>query len=329
LCTGAILPYYELSESLQENRMPSQLVRIATRKSPLALWQAKFVQAELERVYDNIQVELVPITTEADKNLTVSLPKLGGKSVFVKELEQALLDDKADIAVHSMKDVPMDFPEGLGLAVMCQREDASDAFVSQQYTSLDELPKGAKVGTSSLRRQCQLRALRPDLEFLDLRGNVGTRLEKLDAGNYDAIILASAGLIRLGLEKRITQRLSVEQCLPAAGQGAVGVEVRVADPSIHSLLMPLNHAPTAQCLLAERVMMIRLGGGCEVPIAAYEIHSSPDQIWLRAMVGLADGSERIYSDLCGDSRDPASIGVAVAEDLLSQGAAQILKNTNG
>ena len=221
------------------------ILRIATRKSKLALWQAHFIKAELQRFHPGLTVELLGMTTKGDKILDVPLAKVGGKGLFVKELEQAMLEGRADIAVHSMKDVPMEFPEGLGLAVICAREDPTDAFVSNHFNYLEELPKGAKVGTSSLRRQLQIKALRPDLQLLDLRGNVNTRLAKLDAGEYDAIILASAGLMRLDFHHRIQSRLTDAQCLPAGGQGAVGVECRLEDAATKALLAPLHHKDSA------------------------------------------------------------------------------------
>ena len=227
--------------------MPTDTLRIATRKSPLALWQAEFVRAQLQLHHPGLAVELVTFTTRGDKILDTPLAKIGGKGLFVKELETALLENSADIAVHSMKDVPMDFPEGLGLAVICEREDPRDAFVSERFATIDALPIGARVGTSSLRRQCQLRALRPDLEIISLRGNVNTRLAKLDAGDYDAIILATAGLLRLDFGARIRDRISTQLSLPAGGQGAVGIEVRSDDARVSALLQPLHHEPTALC----------------------------------------------------------------------------------
>lgn len=219
--------------------MSVDIVRIATRQSPLALWQAEFVKAQLEHFHPNIKVELVTMVTKGDKILDTPLAKVGGKGLFVKELETAMLEGRADIAVHSMKDVPVEFPEGLGLEVICEREDPRDAFVSNKYKNLDELPQGSVIGTSSLRRQCQIRAARPDLIIRDLRGNVGTRLGKLDAGEYDAIILAAAGLIRLEMPERIASLIEPEQCLPAVGQGAVGIECRLDDERIKELLAPL------------------------------------------------------------------------------------------
>jgi hydroxymethylbilane synthase len=303
-------------------------IRIATRESQLALWQAYFIKAELERHHPGIVVEILGMKTKGDKILDVPLAKVGGKGLFVKELEQAMLEDRADIAVHSMKDVPMEFPEGLGLSVICEREDPSDAFVSNHYNNLDELPQGAKVGTSSLRRQLQIKALRPDLQLLDLRGNVNTRLAKLDAGLYDAIILASAGLMRLDFHDRIKSRLTDEQCLPAGGQGAVGVECRLSDAATMALLAPLHHADTADRVMAERALNKHLEGGCQVPIACFA-ELEGDQLWLRGLVGEVDGSRVLTTEIRGSREDAESLGIAAAEDLLSKGAGEILKAIYG
>ncbi|HID4613718.1 TPA: hydroxymethylbilane synthase, partial [Pluralibacter gergoviae] len=264
--------------------MLDKILRIATRQSPLALWQAHYVKERLEAHHPQLQVELVPMVTRGDVILDTPLAKVGGKGLFVKELELALLEGRADIAVHSMKDVPVAFPQGLGLSVICERGDPRDAFVSNHYASIDALPAGSIVGTSSLRRQCQLAASRPDLVIRSLRGNVGTRLGKLDAGEYDAIILAVAGLQRLGLESRIRQPLSPEQSLPAVGQGAVGIECRMDDERTLALLAPLNHPETAVRVTAERAMNTRLEGGCQVPIGSYAELIDGD-VWLRALVG--------------------------------------------
>lgn len=298
---------------------------IATRESPLALWQAEFVQARLRRTHPDLEVELLGMTSRGDQLLDVPLAKVGGKGLFVKELETALLDRSADIAVHSMKDVPMDFPEGLALGVICEREDPSDAFVSNSYQTLEELPAGAVVGTSSLRRECQLRARRPDLEVKFLRGNVNTRLRKLDEGEYDAIILASAGLIRLGMAQRIRQSIAVADSLPAGGQGAVGIELRSDDPQVLALLQTLHHEPTAQRVTAERALNQRLQGGCQVPIACYAQHiDNGDRLWLRGLVGKPDGSLLLRAEAKAAVSDVQELGVRVAEDLLAQGAAAIL-----
>lgn len=302
----------------------SQIVRIATRKSALALWQAEFVKAELIRHHPDIQVVLVPMSTQGDKILDTPLAKIGGKGLFVKELETAMLDGRADIAVHSMKDVPVAFPDGLVLQTICQREDPRDAFVSNQFRSLNELPQGAVVGTSSLRRQCQLKALRPDLTVRDLRGNVNTRLAKLDNGEFAAIILASAGLIRLGFASRIASYLEPEQSLPANGQGAVGIECRSDDTVIQQLLAPLEHQSTRLCVLAERAMNRRLQGGCQVPIGAFATLNG-EQLQLRGLVGSLDGSTILHASHSGKADDAEQIGLQVAEQLLAQGAGTILQ----
>jgi hydroxymethylbilane synthase len=298
-------------------------LRIATRKSALALWQAEFVKAQLLHFHPELNVELVPMSTQGDIILDTPLAKIGGKGLFVKELEQAMLDGRADIAVHSMKDVPVEFPEGLELHTICEREDPRDAFVSNQYKQLDELPQGAVVGTSSLRRQCQIRALRPDLDIRDLRGNVNTRLAKLDNGDYDAIILAAAGLLRLEMPERIASYIEPEQSLPANGQGAVGIECRSDDAQTKAYLAPLEHAVTRTRVLAERAMNRRLEGGCQVPIGAYaEVEG--DQVTLRGLVGAVDGSEILRDEVSGASADAEQLGVELAEKLLAQGADKIL-----
>lgn len=308
--------------------MSDKLLRIATRESPLALWQAEYVQAQLLQAHPGLTVELVPMTTRGDQILTSPLSQIGGKGLFIKELEVAMLEGRADIAVHSMKDVPMEFPEGLGLLAICEREDCRDAFVSNQYQSFEALPQGAVIGSSSLRRQCQLRALRPDLQLRDLRGNVGTRLRKLDAGEYDAIILASAGLLRLGMPERIAQYLPVEVSLPAGGQGAVGIEGRLDDSATQALLACLHHENTALCVSAERAMNAQLQGGCQVPIAALAQLSETDkgtQLYLRGLVGTVDGSHILRSEISGAAHLADDLGVILAEDLLRQGAAAILE----
>ena len=303
-------------------------IRIATRKSALALWQAEYVKARLQEAHPGIEVTLVPMVSRGDKLLDSPLSKIGGKGLFVKELETALLNNDADIAVHSMKDVPMDFPEGLGLFCICEREDPRDAFVSNTYASLDALPQGAIVGTSSLRRQAQLLARRPDLVIHFLRGNVNTRLAKLDAGEYDAIILAAAGLIRLGFAARIADNLSVEHSLPAGGQGAVGIECRSADIDLHALLTPLHHADTAARVIAERAMNKHLNGGCQVPIACYAVLEG-EQMWLRGLVGDPAGTLLLRAEARAPQVDAQALGVQVAEALLAQGAAKILKAVYG
>lgn len=304
--------------------MLEKTLKIATRQSPLALWQANYVKDRLQQLYPDLTIELVPMVTKGDVILDSPLAKIGGKGLFVKELENALLTQEADIAVHSMKDVPMQFPEGLGLAVICQREDPRDAFVSHSYRTFAELPQGAVVGTSSLRRQCQLKALRPDLDIRSLRGNVGTRLSKLDNGDYDAIILASAGLIRLGLADRIASFIDVEQSLPAAGQGAVGIECRTDDVQVHTLLAPLADAETTYCVRAERAMNNHLQGGCQVPIGGYAVLQQ-GQLYLRALVGDIDGSRIIRAEGKSAVENAEVLGVQIAEQLLAQGADKILQ----
>ena len=303
-------------------------IRIATRKSPLALWQAHFVQSRLQQLYPQLRVELLPMSTKGDKILDSPLAKVGGKGLFVKELEQAILAGDADIAVHSMKDVPVEFPDGLGLSIICERDDPRDAFVSSRFPSLAELPAGSRVGTSSLRRQCQLRASRPDLQILDLRGNVNSRLAKLDGGEYDAILLAAAGLKRLGLHERISALLPAELSLPANGQGAVGIECRLDDNELLSLLAPLEHPQTRQRVLAERAMNRALQGGCQVPIGAYA-ELEGDTLWLRGLVGLPDGSRILRAELRGTASEPEALGQALAEQLLTQGAAELLAKVYG
>ena len=306
----------------------SREIRIATRKSALALWQAEYVKARLEQAHPGLKVSLVPMVSRGDKLLDAPLAKIGGKGLFVKELETALLENEADIAVHSMKDVPMDFPEGLGLFCICEREDPRDAFVSTTYESLDALPAGSVVGTSSLRRQAQLLARRPDLKIQFLRGNVNTRLAKRDAGEYDAIILAAAGLIRLGFEDRIRSSISAEDSLPAGGQGAVGIECRSADADVHALLAPLHHRETALRVTAERALNKHLNGGCQVPIACYALLED-DQLWLRGLVGQPDGGLLLRAEARAASSDAEALGVRVAEALLAQGADAILQAVYG
>lgn len=304
--------------------MSAKVLRIATRESPLALWQAEYVKSRLEGAHAGIRVELLPMTTRGDQILDSPLSRIGGKGLFIKELEVALIEGRADLAVHSMKDVPMEFPEELGLAVICEREDCRDAFVSNRFATVAELPTGAVVGSSSLRRQCQLHAARPDLVIRDLRGNVGTRLRKLDDAEFDAIILASAGLIRLGKRERIREYLAPELSLPAGGQGAVGIETRVADTATRELLLPLHHEPTALCVQAERAMNRRLQGGCQVPIAALGVING-EELHLRGLVGTVDGSRVLRSEITGNKHIGAELGEILAEDLLRQGAAAILE----
>ena len=305
-------------------------LRIATRKSALALWQAEHVKGLLERFHPHLSVELVPLSTRGDQILDTPLAKIGGKALFVKELEEAMLDGRADLAVHSMKDVPMQFPEGLGLSVILESGAPTDAFVSNHYASVEALPQGARVGTSSLRRGLQVSARRPDLEVLPLRGNVQTRLGKLDAGDFEAIILATTGLQRLQLADRITAELTPEESLPACGQGALGIECRYDDAELISLLAPLDHAETATRVRAERALNTRLDGGCQVPIGGYAVlENDGDTLWLRGLVGHPDGSVVLRAESRGSAMEPESLGIRVAEDLLDQGAGEILAEVYG
>ncbi len=304
--------------------MTQHTLKIATRKSALALWQAEFVKARLEHFHPELTVELVPMVTKGDIILDSPLSKVGGKGLFVKELEVAMLEGRADIAVHSMKDVPVEFPEGLGLEVICEREDPRDAFVSNTINSFAQLPHGAIVGTSSLRRQCQIKALRPDLDIRDLRGNVNTRLAKLDDGQYDAIILAAAGLIRLEMPERIQEFIEPETMLPANGQGAVGIECRTDDERIKALLAPLEHTETRHRVIAERAMNRALEGGCQVPIGSFATIEG-EQIHLRGLVGAVDGSTILHAEINGTVGEAEQMGQALAQTLLDKGADSILK----
>ena len=310
--------------------MSTRTLRIATRSSALALWQAEFIKAELERLHDHLTIELVKIKTQGDKILDVPLAKVGGKGLFVKELEEAMLDGRADLAVHSMKDVPMEFPEGLGLVAICERDDPTDAFISNHYGTLEQLPQGAVVGTSSLRRETQLRANRPDLEIKMLRGNVNTRLAKLDAGEYDAIVLASSGLKRLGFHDRIRYCMPDTLSLPAVGQGALGIECRLADTELQALLAPLNHTDTADRVKAERALNRRLEGGCQVPIAAYALLEDNDTtVWLRGLVGAVDGSQIFRVEGRAPRAEGERLGRELAEQLLALGADKVLAEIYG
>jgi hydroxymethylbilane synthase len=309
--------------------MSKRTLRIATRSSALALWQAEFIKSELERLNDNIEVELVKIKTQGDKILDVPLAKIGGKGLFVKELEEAMLAGKADLAVHSMKDVPMEFPEGLGLVAICEREDPTDAFVSNDFENVDALPHGAVVGTASLRREAQLRAYRPDLEIRTLRGNVNTRLAKLDAGDYNAIVLASSGLKRLGFHDRIRYCLPDTISLPAVGQGALGIECRLDDADLISMLAPLDHRDTSDRVKAERALNRRLQGGCQVPIAAYALLEDEDTLWLRGLVGAVDGTKVFRVEGRAPRSEGERLGRELAEDLLALGADKVLADIYG
>lgn len=313
-------------------------LKIATRQSPLAMWQAEHIKSRLESLYSDLKVDLVTMVTKGDKILDTPLAKIGGKGLFVKELEQALYDGRADIAVHSLKDVPMELPEGLTLGTYCKREAPTDAFVSNSYEQLDQLPQGAVVGTASLRRQCQIKAYRPDLQIKSLRGNVQTRLSKLDAGEYDAIILATSGLQRVELSDRIRQEIDIDISLPAVGQGALAIECRADDQAVLELLKPLNDGQARIRLKAERALNRRLEGGCQVPIAAYAViekdseQTNQKTLWLRGRVGSEDGMTLLKAekrvDLTGDqaSREAQAeqLGIDVADELLSLGADGIL-----
>jgi len=303
--------------------MSEEILRIATRKSPLALWQAHYVSDQLKLHHPELKIELVTMTTQGDKILDTPLAKVGGKGLFVKELETGMLEGRADIAVHSMKDVPVEFPSGLHLGVICEREDPRDAFVSNNFKTLEALPQGARLGTSSLRRQSQIAALRPDLKIVDLRGNVNTRLKKLDEGEYDAIILAAAGLKRLQFEDRITQFIGTDICLPAIGQGAVGIECRNDDTRVNNLIAPLNDNKTQIRVLAERAMNARLQGGCQVPIAGYAEYDR-GIVLLRGLVGQVDGQKIIRGEIAGPPENAEELGMVLAEDLLARGADKIL-----
>ena len=299
-------------------------LKIATRQSPLALWQAEHIRERLELLHPGLKVELVTFVTQGDKILDTPLAKIGGKGLFVKELEAALLDGRADLAVHSMKDVPMQLPQGLSLAVTCEREDPFDAFVSNQFESFEALPQGARLGTSSLRRKCQILKQRPDLDVIDLRGNVGTRLSKLDEGQYDAIILASAGLKRLGLQARIRHTLVPEVSLPAVGQGALGLECRTDDQQVLDLILPLMHAETDACVRAERAFNAYLEGGCQVPIAGYATLTETG-LTMEGRVGSVDGQTLLKAVVKGPADDAEALGVVLAQELLTQGAGELLK----
>lgn len=304
--------------------MTKRHLTIATRESPLAMVQAQFVQSALEALHPGLRVSLLPLTTQGDRRQEVALRQIGGKGLFVKELEEALYDGRADLAVHSMKDMPMVLPPGLALPVMCAREEVRDVLVSNAYTSLMSLPPAAKIGTASLRRQTQLLALRSDLIMEDLRGNIQTRLRRLDESDFDAIVLAGAGLIRMGLQARITTYLSTDDSLPAAGQGALGLECRADDKATLALIQPLNHERTFQAVSAERAVCAVLQGGCQVPIAAYAtVHH--DRLHCEARVMNAKGTRVLKAELRGDANQAESIGSRVGEVLLQQGAADILK----
>jgi hydroxymethylbilane synthase len=301
---------------------PRKLV-IASRESALAMWQARHIQARLQALYPDATVEILGMTTTGDQILDSPLARIGGKGLFVKELEQALADGRADLAVHSMKDVPMNLPEGFALAATGEREDPRDAFVSVRFQRLEDLPEGSIVGTSSLRRQSQLQARFPHLKIESLRGNLQTRLRKLDEGQYAAIILAAAGLIRLGLEDRITQLIGPENSIPAVGQGALGIEIRADRDDMRTLLEPLNHADTAACVVAERAMSRALAGSCTVPLGAYA-YIDNGRLHMSGFVATVDGSEMVRDSIEGAPKDADALGRALAEKLIAQGADRIL-----
>ncbi len=304
--------------------MATEILRIATRKSQLAMWQAEHISAELQRLHPDLHVELVPMSTRGDEILDQPLARIGGKGLFMKELEDGMLRGDADLAVHSMKDIPWRLPDGFDLAAVSDRADPRDAFVSNHYTDLDELPHGARVGTASLRRQCQIKDRRPDLEIEVLRGNVQTRLRKLDDGLYDAIILAASGLDRLELTDRIAGRLTPEQSLPAVGQGALGIECRAGDERVMGLVASLNHEPTRIRITAERAMNARLEGSCQVPIGGYA-ELDGDEVHLRGLVGAPDGSRVIRGETRGPAVEAEDLGTRLGDDLLNRGAGEILQ----
>lgn len=302
------------------------VLKIATRKSPLALWQAEFVKSNLESLNPGLDVELVKMTTQGDQILNSPLSKIGGKSLFIKELEVGMMEGRADIAVHSMKDVPYELPQGFEIGAILERENPFDAFVSNAFNSIGDLPIGARVGSCSLRRIVQLKALRPDLVILDLRGNVNTRLKKLDDGEYDAIILACSGLIRLGFEDRIKQHLSPETSLPAVGQGALGIEIRSNDHEISSLVKPLIHKKTLNEVSAERALNATLQGGCSVAIGAFAT-SNGSELKLSGMVGNVASGKILRVEELGDMNKPLDLGIITAKKLLSLGARELLNET--
>jgi len=305
--------------------MAKKKLRIATRKSPLAMWQSAFVKAQLEAAHPGLEVSLIGMQTQGDKILDVPLAKIGGKGLFTKELEQRIAAGQADIAVHSMKDVPMDLPEGFMLGAILERHDPTDAWVSNTYPTLEDMPAGSVLGTSSLRRKAQLQALRPDIVIKDLRGNVGTRLHKLDAGEYDAIILATAGLERLEMSERIRSKLDKDVCLPAVAQGAIGVECLIEDEQTQALVACLNHPETEICVRAERSMNHRLQGGCQVPIGGHAVLLEEGMMALKGLVGAIDGSKLIFHELVASCDNPEQLGIEVAEGLLAKGAGEILQ----
>jgi hydroxymethylbilane synthase len=303
-------------------KLPQRIV-IASRESALAMWQARHVEARLAALYPRAEIRILGLTTEGDRRLDVSLAKIGGKGLFVKELEEALASERADIAVHSVKDLPMTLAREFALAAISEREDPRDAFVSNRFADLSGMPAGGRIGTSSLRRECQLRARNPALRIEPLRGNVTTRLRKLDEGQYEAVILAAAGLKRLGLENRITRLLTPSESLPAPGQGALGLQCLTRRSDLVELLAVLNHAATARCVGAERAFSRALSGSCNVPLGAYA-ETEGGNIRLRGFVAAPDGSRMVSGELKGAADDPEALGVTLAEGLKAQGAGEIL-----
>ncbi|MCL2102659.1 MAG: hydroxymethylbilane synthase [Syntrophorhabdaceae bacterium] len=303
--------------------MGGDLIRLGSRASKLALWQAEYVKKELERTA-SLPVEIVKIRTTGDMILDTLLSSAGGKGLFVKEIEEALFSGKVDIAVHSMKDVPVDLPDGLGIVCVMKREDPRDVFLSARYELLEELPRGARVGTSSLRRQAQLLAARPDIEVVGLRGNVDTRIRKMEEGEYDAVILAAAGVRRLGWEDKIRQYLPVEHSVPAAGQGALGIEARLDDKSAAEMVAFLDDMETRLAVCAERKMIECMEGGCRAPVAAHAVISE-GKILLTGMAGRPDGSEIVRGSRSGPMDAPVELGVALAEELLMRGGREIME----
>jgi hydroxymethylbilane synthase len=315
---------FTLSTGMIKTLMNQKTLRIISRESPLAMWQAHYVRDQLQIIEPGLDIEIIGITTQADRFLQQSLSSMGGKGAFVKELEQALIDKQADIAVHSMKDVPIELPDGLAISAILRRENVSDALVSTRYQKLEDMPNGVKIGTSSLRRCSQLKQYRPDFDIKEIRGNVGTRMKKLEQGEFDALILASAGLIRLGLDQHIAEMISHEIILPAVGQGALGIETRVDDELVCDLLAKIEHRDTRICVEAERAVSGTLNGGCHAPIAAYA-DINQEEIYLQAMVGQVDGKIILKKSVNGMKEDALQLGQQLAEQLIALGADKILE----
>ena len=316
-------------EGKQRNRGEMRELRIGTRGSPLALWQANWVRERLFQGYPHMRVSLIKIKTKGDKLIDVNLATVGGKGLFVKEIEEGLLEGRIDLAVHSMKDVPVQMPEGLDIRFITRREDPRDVLISRDHLTLEELPSGAKIGTSSLRRRAQLLAYRSDLHIIPLRGNVDTRLRKLHTMGLDAIVLAAAGVKRMKIGGRISQFISPEVCIPAIGQGALGIETRIADDEINQYLSIIDHEPTHMSIVAERAFLRKLEGGCQVPIGACGSISDQGRLTLKGFVGDLDGRKLIKGGIEGEMGKAEELGMALAENLLSQGADKILKELYG